>query len=181
MNSTDNSANDKLSALRAKIAAAKAQAQGQGNTAPVAGALPLGAQSHGTLGKNLIPSEKIEALKTAEASAPATPSAVESTLLQISEEMREFPDFNPDAFVQKLAILEGQVVAKAPGIASYLQDINRNLRQYPELVHLLNDDQLAVITQGLLFLTNTNMVQIAASGKSRKTLSTEELTQAFGF
>lgn len=152
---------DRLAALKAKLAASK-PAPESASTTP---ALTPTASS------------KIETAKLSH--APATASAVEQSLLVVSDEMKALTSFDPNAFLLKLVKVHEGVQAKAPGIENYFREINKNLHQYPELVHLLNDDQLAALTSGLFFLTDTKMAEAVVTGRSKKALSINELDAMF--
>lgn len=147
-----------LELLKAKLAASKAA---NATTTPIA---PIAAG-------------KIQAATSAHIAQ--APSAVENSLLVVSEHMRQIEGFDPVAFVTKLAAVRQGVEARAPGIENYFRELNRNLNQYPELCHLLNDDQLAALTAGLFYLTDTNMAAAVVTGKSKKNLTIDELQAMF--
>lgn len=150
---------DRLAAIRERLAAQRAAAPTAGSTLKAAAT----------------------ATKAIVSAAPesAVPSATESNILRVSEAMTTLQKFDPQNFVNKLVLVRNGVESKAPGVATYLQEINRNLNQYPELVHILNDEQIGVIVSGLLFMTNTNMVQASAAGKRKAPLTDTELQLMF--
>jgi len=147
-----------LELLKAKLAAAKAAGESSTPIAPIAAG-------------------KIQT--AAQVQQAPTVSAVESSLLVVSEHMKQLEGFDPVAFVGKLAEVRQGVEARAPGIENYFREINKNLNQYSELCHLLNDDQLAALTAGLFYLTDTNMAAAVVTGKSKKNLTINELEAMF--
>lgn len=62
----------------------------------------------------------------------------------------------------KLSILDEMLEAQAPGLKNYLLEINEDLRQYPDLVHLLTDEQIKPIYSALRAVTNTVITAKAA-------------------
>lgn len=104
--------------------------------------------------------------------------AADNVLLAVHEDMKTIEGFNPDVFVTLLPKLASEIEAKAPGVGRYLEEINKNLTKYQELTHLLNDDQLSVITSGLFYLTDTTML-VAATKKGSKAVLTQEQIAGF--
>lgn len=60
-----------------------------------------------------------------------------------------------DDILPKLELLEQALQQEAPEIESYMREINTDLRQFPELVFALSDDQIAPLYQAILKKTNT--------------------------
>src|SRR6185437_962339 len=71
----------------------------------------------------------------------------------------------------KIAQLEAALLAEAPGIRNHLQDINDDLKQYPDVVMLLSDEQIAPIYHALRAHTN---VEIAARAAKKSKKATKE-------
>lgn len=90
------------------------------------------------------------------------------TKFQATDEMYQIDGFDPDLFMDNLEKLNAEIEAKAPGIGEYMQGIHRNLSKYPELMHLLEDDQIAVVVSGLLKQTNTELAIKATKTRSTK-------------
>lgn len=82
---------------------------------------------------------------------------------------------------QKIISLDQAVKQNHPAMESLLQTIHRNLDKDPELVHLLKEEDIAVIIAGLEVKTKTKIidetVKSAASGrnKSLKNIGMEDL------
>jgi hypothetical protein len=78
----------------------------------------------------------------------------------------------------KLQQLDEMLESQAPGIKNYLLEINEDLRQYPDLVHLLNDEQIRPIYSALRAVTNTVITAKAAKAnkevKGTKKVSSED-------
>jgi hypothetical protein len=102
------------------------------------------------------------------ATAKNIPQEKLDKILTISDEMRALEGFNPEEFVQRLVKLAADVESKAPGVATYLQEINKNLNQYPELTHILDDDKLAVLTSGMFFVTGVEMAMVTVKARGPK-------------
>lgn len=70
----------------------------------------------------------------------------------------------------KLSQLDEMLESQAPGLKNYLLEINEDLRQYPDLVHLLTDEQIRPIYSALRATTNTVITAKAAkANKESKT------------
>lgn len=78
----------------------------------------------------------------------------------------------------KLSQLDEMLESQAPGLKNYLLEINEDLRQYPDLVHLLNDEQIRPIYSALRAVTNTVITAKAAKTnkevKGTKKVSAED-------
>lgn len=78
----------------------------------------------------------------------------------------------------KLSTLDEMLEAQAPGLKNYLLEINEDLRQYPDLVHLLSDEQIKPIYSALRAVTNTVITAKAAKAtkevKGTKKVSAED-------
>ncbi len=85
-----------------------------------------------------------------------------------TDEMYQIAKFDPDSFMSSLSSLQDQLLANAPGMPSYLRQIHQNLKQYPELTHLLDDSQIKIIVSGLLKKTNTDMAAVATKKRGSK-------------
>lgn len=65
--------------------------------------------------------------------------------------------------LEKISQLEEELQAENPGIDQWIKDINSDLRQWPELTHLLSDEQRKPIYMALRSIT-----QVAISAKKLK-------------
>ena len=54
-----------------------------------------------------------------------------------------------DVIIYKIAELSQALEENNPSIATYVKDIHRNLLQYPELVHILQPEQVQTIVKGI--------------------------------
>lgn len=80
----------------------------------------------------------------------------------------KFPEFDAKQFATILSHLESAIEKQAPGIMNYLQEISTNLLQYPELTHILTNEQLHIICSGIFFETDHNMATVIARSKNRE-------------
>ena len=71
----------------------------------------------------------------------------------------------PFELEEKLASLETLIKEKHPRMPSLLQEIHSALRQQPENVVLLNEEQIAAIVEGLKIQTGVVFAQSAVSSK----------------
>ena len=69
-----------------------------------------------------------------------------------------------------IAQLEQELQVENPEIESYLRKINHNLRELPDLVHLLTDDQIAPIYQAMLKKSNVVIEVKKSRAKGKKGL-----------
>ena len=58
---------------------------------------------------------------------------------------------------EKLAQLEEKLVANVPGIAGLLRDIHRALKNDPDVVTILSEDECATLVNGLKKQTKTEI------------------------
>lgn len=115
-------------AARATIAAFKAK---QGVQTAVNSAATRGA----------VDRKQLEAIK----------ATVNSQAYEVPEELRKIEGLNAELFMANLLSVEQGVKSSGENIQDYLRLIHANLTQYPELTHLLNDEQIALIVQGFIY------------------------------
>ena len=72
-----------------------------------------------------------------------------------------------DQFLEGLSLLETYLTDEVPDIATLQQATHSNLRQYPELTHILNDAQVGVIVQGLAKRRNIEIVTPTKGNKGK--------------
>lgn len=72
-----------------------------------------------------------------------------------------------DDILPKLEKLEQALKENAPEIDHHMLEINQDLRQYPELVFALTDEQIAPLYQSILKKTNT-FIEVKTSRKRGK-------------
>lgn len=66
----------------------------------------------------------------------------------------------------KISELADAILARHPRMPTLLREIHTTLRQYPEQVSLLSEEEIAPIVSGLLVQTNTQFAQAALKSKS---------------
>ena len=165
--------------LKEKLALIKSQQQAAATPAtpaptPAGTAIAPSAAVAALLANKLVTVPKESAIEPTEVEI-----AADNVLLAVHEDMKTIEGFNPDLFVTLLPKLASEIEAKAPGVGRYLEEINKNLTKYQELTHLLNDDQLSVITSGLFFLTDTTMLVAATKKGSKAVLTQEQIADFF--
>jgi hypothetical protein len=71
----------------------------------------------------------------------------------------------PFELSEKLASLENLIKEKHPRMPALLQEIHAALRQQPENVVLLNEEEISSIVEGLKIQTGVSFAQSAVSSK----------------
>ena len=71
--------------------------------------------------------------------------------------------------MRHLRDLEAATVEKSPDIRQFSRAIRKNLEQYEELTHILSDEQLGIITSGILTLANVSTEPKSAAAKTKRT------------
>ena len=128
-------------AARATIAAYKAK---QGVQTAVNSAATRGA----------VDRKQLEAIK----------ATVNSQAYEVPEELRKIEGLNAELFMANLLSVEQGVKSSGENIQDYLRLIHANLTQYPELTHLLNDEQIALIVQGFIYESKEQVAVAAKRG-----------------
>ena len=70
-------------------------------------------------------------------------------------------------FAEKLASLQAAILNKHPTMPTLLQEIHRTLKQYPENVTLMNEDEIAIVVSGLMAQTQTSLVKATVASASK--------------
>lgn len=102
---------------------------------------------------------------------PAAEMLKGDAIMEFSE--KQIADFdaveglNVDMFMQNLETLETYLTDEVPDIASLQQYTHTNLRQYPELTHILSDKQVGVVVQGLAKRRNIEIVAPSNGNKGK--------------
>jgi hypothetical protein len=138
--------------------------------------------------------EKLKALsangaKLTTSTTPVARSVVPAkvTAPQIPEGVKKFDDeklaeigedFNSDLFKHNILSLANAVIQDDQDITGYLRAIMQNANKYPELAYLLNDDQLRVITTGLLKKSSTQIVTSKIERSANKLKAFNNLSDA---
>jgi len=76
---------------------------------------------------------------------------------------------------EKLAQLESMLLESHPEMPSLLRDIHRNLKQDPDVVTLLSEDDCKLIVQGLKKHTSVDIATTALQKKGRKSMKNMEV------
>ena len=71
----------------------------------------------------------------------------------------------------KIASLQEALLSQHPMMPRLLQEIHKTLREYPENVTLLTDEEVGVIVRGLKQQTNTEIATAAIKNKSKSVKS----------
>ncbi len=78
-------------------------------------------------------------------------------LATIQQEAERMPEFA--AICMSIAELETMLLEQNPGMPTYLQRIHRDLLRYPELTHILSDEQRATIIDALMVQTGVLLTE----------------------
>jgi hypothetical protein len=83
------------------------------------------------------------------------------------------PQNNPEGFELKIKIasLKEKLLEKHPLMPNLLKDIHQTLRQYPENVSTLSEEEIQVIVNGLKVQTQTEFATSTTTKKSQPSLT----------
>lgn len=90
---------------------------------------------------------------------------------ELTEEVHTLMGTDAEALILCMQNLDAALIEKTPEIRTLSRDIRKNLEQYPELVHILRDEQMHIMVQGYLTIANvktapkTKAAKTAAAGK----------------
>lgn len=109
-------------------------------------------------------------------SAASTSNAVEAKIKEREEqglyvlpsEAYDLCGDDADILLGRMRELDEATIAKTPEIASLSVATRKNLEQYPELVHILSEEQLGIIVQGFLVAADVELAPKTAQGKAAK-------------
>lgn len=86
----------------------------------------------------------------------------------IYEIVGEVPeDLDADEILQDLKDLDAATFEKTPEIGKFSRKIRQNLSQYPELCHILTDEQLGILVDGYLYLADVQTTPKTKTGQSK--------------
>ena len=88
-------------------------------------------------------------------------------------EFEKIPEFQ--SILMQIAELEQSLLQQDPGMPEYLRRIHMNLLKHPELVHILRDEQRAIIIDGLMAQTGVMLSEV--NEKVAKTTRAKALTK----
>jgi hypothetical protein len=130
--------------------------------------------------KQLVSPGAIASIAKSEEVAAQNGKTEEVPSIGSSNQFESIQGFNGEAFLTLLNRFELELEAKAPGIASYLKEIHKNLNQYQELSYLLTDEQLNLVASGFFHVTDTKMAEVVVKSKSKKaTVTIDEAEKLF--
>lgn len=98
----------------------------------------------------------------------------------------ELEGFDADQFLRQLQDLDAATVEKSPDIRQFSRLIRKNLEQYPELTHILTDEQLGIITSGILTLAGVETEPKTKAAKTKRAkvkiedLGNKDINDLFG-
>ena len=89
------------------------------------------------------------------------------------------PTSNPQAFEvqEKLAQLESMLTNEVPNISTLLRDIHRTLKQDPDVVTILSEEECSILVRGLKQQTNT-IISTGAIKKAKTKKAMSKMTVA---
>lgn len=79
-----------------------------------------------------------------------------------------------DQIRMQIAELEAKLLANDPMMPSYLKRIHAALLQHPELVHIIRDEERAVIIQSAMQMAGAIISVVAKKSESKKMASHTE-------
>lgn len=75
----------------------------------------------------------------------------------------------------KIAELKGQLLEKHPALPVLLREVHKTLRDNPEVVTLLEPEEVGVIVSGLLHQTQTTIATKASTSKKKTAITLDML------
>lgn len=90
----------------------------------------------------------------------------DSGIYATTDELGEALGSDGNIVMENLKQLDHALIAKTPSIGLLSIKIRKNLEQYPELTHILTDDQLGIICSGILTHANVATEPKTAAAKS---------------
>ena len=72
---------------------------------------------------------------------------------------------------EKLATLEASLLEQSPGMANLLRDIHKILKQDPDLVTILSEEDCSILVRGLKKQTATNIATAALKKGGKKAMT----------
>lgn len=76
-----------------------------------------------------------------------------------------------DVLLNKIAELSQRLEEANPDITNYLRDIHRNLLQYPELVHILQPEQVVTVVKAIEISNGEKILEETKTPAARKKAS----------
>ena len=67
-----------------------------------------------------------------------------------SEAVNKLEGLDADTMMEGLLQLEDYLLGDAPQMPTFMREIHRNLKQYPELTHILNEKQIGLVVQSII-------------------------------
>lgn len=95
-------------------------------------------------------------------------SQEEKGVYQFNDKIRGVEGLDADEFISKMQMLDQATVDKTPEIRTFMLQIRKNLQQYPELTHILTDEQLHIVVGGALFISGEELAPKTKAAKTRK-------------
>lgn len=102
----------------------------------------------------------------------------EAGVYSFNDKIRGIEGLDADEFINKMQMLDQATVEKTPDIRTFTLKIRQNLQQYPELTHILTDEQLNIIVSGAIYISGQELLPKTKQGKSAKaTLDIKKLSE----
>jgi hypothetical protein len=76
---------------------------------------------------------------------------------------------------QRISELQAELDKASPGIATHLLRIHKDLAASPELLHILSEDEIAIIAKGLQVQSQVQIVAPKAKAPKREKLADLEI------
>ena len=90
----------------------------------------------------------------------------EAGVYKLSEATHTLMGADAESLILTMQSLDAALVEKTPEIRTLSREIRRNLEVYPELVHILTDQQLHIMVQGYLTIAGVKTTPTTAAGKT---------------
>lgn len=118
----------------------------------------------------MTPLEKLKALQAAKATAVKLPDKIPvAEPVPVVEELIPVQQVDERLvpILELMSSIEETLQKENPEIELYMVKINQNLRQFPELIHLLTDEQIAPYYKAVLKQANIKLAPKKAAAKKK--------------
>ncbi len=105
------------------------------------------------------------------------PSAAEHAAEQVPSAPPEPENIPLNDLLQYISSLRADLQTENPQIEMYMSIIHKKMVEYPELVHLLDDEQISVVYKAALKQSNTTLLKVKEKTKKKVDAVNLELGQ----
>lgn len=127
-------------------------------------------------------SKKLENVnESAAAEGELVDSTQSSELFELNTDIYVLEGFDSEKFIENMQAVSSRMDQEVPEIKVFIKEILLEMRRYEELAYLLNDNQIGLITGGVLKIKGIEIATPAKTSKTKKvfSLQNDEITKFF--